>query len=157
MSKFSFAKLFQISSTSSEKSKKSKSGNGTILPTKASSTAAALATTTKEQQEKNTDNNKDAIIRLEDYDISPKTGFMPSSPYPIFKLPDAYYAPWEHIIENFGGLLLSGKFRSFVQRLPVLELDLLKTRREQERAYTILSLIAHAYIWGKNEDVCEVG
>jgi indoleamine 2,3-dioxygenase len=53
---------------------------------------------------------------LEEYDISAKTGFLPSEP-PLRKLPNDYFAPWEDMMEDFNGLLLAGKLREKVHKV----------------------------------------
>ncbi|KAF2462146.1 indoleamine 2,3-dioxygenase subfamily [Lineolata rhizophorae] len=87
------------------------------------------------------------IPRLEDYDISPEHGFLPSE-IPLEVLPDHYYAPWETVIRNLQGLILSRRLHGVVDKLPVLSTDYLLTEAEWRRAYSILAIISHAYIWG---------
>lgn len=53
---------------------------------------------------------------LEDYDISAKTGFLPSEP-PLRRLPDAYFTPWEDMMDDFNGLLLAGKLREQIHKV----------------------------------------
>lgn len=53
---------------------------------------------------------------LEEYDISPKTGFLPPEP-PLRRLPDPYFAPWESMMDDFNGLLLAGKLRRSVEKV----------------------------------------
>ena len=60
-------------------------------------------------------NEKNTFIpRLEDYDISPITGFLPSIP-PLHRLPDTYYDQWENLIDNFHDLKLSGHLREYIK------------------------------------------
>ena len=87
------------------------------------------------------------LPRLSDYDISPEYGFLPAE-IPLKVLPDSYYGPWEAIIQNLQGLILSKRLRSLVDALPVLDTDALLTEAEWRRAYSVLAFIAHAYIWG---------
>jgi indoleamine 2,3-dioxygenase len=87
------------------------------------------------------------IPRLSDYDISPEYGFLPAE-IPLTVLPDRYYSPWEAIIQNLQGLILSKRLRPLVDKLPVLDTDALLTEVEWRRAYSVLAFIAHAYIWG---------
>ncbi|KAF1350725.1 Indoleamine 2,3-dioxygenase [Delphinella strobiligena] len=88
-----------------------------------------------------------SIPRLEDFDVSELNGFLPSE-YPLETLPDSYYRPWENIMRNFQGLILSKRLRGVVDDLPVLSTDLLRTLPEWRRAYLILAFMSHAYIWG---------
>lgn len=53
---------------------------------------------------------------LEYYDISAKTGFLPSTT-PLRKLPDEYFAPWEDMMDDYNGLLLAGKLREKVHKV----------------------------------------
>ncbi|KAF9896278.1 hypothetical protein BX616_007773, partial [Lobosporangium transversale] len=51
---------------------------------------------------------------LEDYDISPVTGFLPVDE-PLEVLSDPYFAPWEETFKIFNGLLLASRIRQHVQ------------------------------------------
>ena len=95
------------------------------------------------------------LPRLSDYDISPQHGFLPAE-IPLDLLPDPYYGPWETIIRNLQGLVLSKRLRGVVDHLPVLSTDFLVTEAEWRRAYVVLAFMAHAYIWGGDSpaDVC---
>ncbi|KAI8326163.1 indoleamine 2,3-dioxygenase alpha/beta type [Martensiomyces pterosporus] len=88
-------------------------------------------------------------LRLEDYDISPSNGFLPTEP-PLTRLPDPYYEPWERIMDKFNQYLLAHQIRRLVRRLPVLDTDKLTTKAEYQRAFTILGFMAHAFVWGRN-------
>lgn len=88
-----------------------------------------------------------SIPRLEDYEVSPYNGFLPTE-LPLEVLPDPYYARWETIIKNLQGLILSRRLRDVIERLPVLGTDALRTEAEWRRAYSILAFLSHAYIWG---------
>lgn len=88
-----------------------------------------------------------SIPRLEDYDVSEQYGFLPSE-YPLEVLPDPYYRPWENIIRNLQGLVLSKRLRGVVDTLPVLSTENLRSDPEWRRAYLILAFVSHAYIWG---------
>ncbi|KAJ4366758.1 tryptophan 2,3- dioxygenase [Ascochyta clinopodiicola] len=87
------------------------------------------------------------LPRLGDYDVSPLNGFLPSD-IPLDVLPDPYYQPWETVVRNFQGLILTKRLRRTVDALPVLSTDLLLTQAEWQRAYSILGFFAHAYVWG---------
>jgi len=99
------------------------------------------------------------IPALEDYGLSPETGFMPAE-HPLERLEDAYYLPWERIMDRFNGLLLAGRLREavlkvpqnvgtfLISQLPTLSTLYLETPPEKRRAYVILSFLAHGYIWG---------
>lgn len=93
------------------------------------------------------------IPDLEDYDVSPKNGFLPTE-YPLTKLPDVYYAQWEQLAESLPSLILTKRVRSIIDtRLPLLETTRLASMREVRRAYTVLGFLSHAYIWGNEHPV----
>nr|OQO19496.1 hypothetical protein B0A51_11542 [Rachicladosporium sp. CCFEE 5018] len=87
-----------------------------------------------------------SIPILEDYAVSPLTGFLSSIP-PLQRLPNSYYAPWERIVADLQGLILSKRLRGVVDDLPVLSTNKLTSEPEWRRAYSILAFITHAYIW----------
>lgn len=87
------------------------------------------------------------IPRIEDYGLSPKTGFLPTQ-LPLQRLPHPAYDKWERIINNFQSLLLSKRLRIVIDRLPVLPTSHLDTEPEWRRAYSMLAFMAHGYIWG---------
>ncbi|CAO3564753.1 unnamed protein product [Mortierella alpina] len=91
---------------------------------------------------------------LADYDISPVSGFLPAEE-PLQILPDPYFAPWEETFQQFNGLLLASRLRQRVNELPCLDASRLKTKAEQRRAYLILCMLSHAYVWGKHEQAAE--
>ncbi|KAF9434312.1 hypothetical protein BGZ76_008217 [Entomortierella beljakovae] len=101
-------------------------------------------------------NNGDAIPLplLEDYDVSPITGFVPY-PQPLTRLTKMYYQPWEEIIDQLNFLIDSRQLRSHVDQLPVLEVSQLEGKREQQRAYSVLSILAHSYVWGNGLDIAQ--
>ncbi|KAB5513321.1 indoleamine 2,3-dioxygenase [Coniochaeta sp. 2T2.1] len=74
-------------------------------------------------------------------------GFLPSLP-PLVLLPDPYYEPWESVIEDLPSHIKDRSIRSRVQELPILDVSRLRTVPEWRRAYVILSILAHGYIWG---------
>ncbi|KAL1592708.1 Indoleamine 2,3-dioxygenase [Paraconiothyrium brasiliense] len=88
-----------------------------------------------------------SLPRLEDYDVSPQNGFLPSE-VPLEILPDAYYQPWETIARSFQSLILAKRLRRIIDTLPVLSTEFLLTEAEWRRAYSILGFMAHAYVWG---------
>jgi indoleamine 2,3-dioxygenase len=87
------------------------------------------------------------LPKLSEYGISPETGFLPEEE-PLSHLPDAYYQPWETIIQNLQALILAKRIRQVVDRMPLLSVDRLRTEREWRRAYVILGFLTHSYIWG---------
>lgn len=82
---------------------------------------------------------------LPSYGIS-ENGFLPAE-RPLLRLPSAYYQPWEEMIEELPQLLKTGELRRRVDELPVLDASHLESEREWQRAYSMLAVIAQAYIW----------
>lgn len=72
--------------------------------------------------------------------------FLPEQS-PLKILPDAYYEPWELVVQHLPLLIESG-IRTAVDRLPVLSTSRLATEAEWRRAYVILAFLTHAYVWG---------
>ncbi|EMC99343.1 hypothetical protein BAUCODRAFT_31662 [Baudoinia panamericana UAMH 10762] len=87
------------------------------------------------------------LPRPEDYDVSPEHGFL-SADLPLEGLPDSYYQPWEFVVKNLQGLILSKRLHEVVDRMPVLSTDRLHGEQQWRRAYSVLAFIAHSYIWG---------
>ncbi|CAI2163268.1 6547_t:CDS:2 [Funneliformis geosporum] len=94
------------------------------------------------------------LPRLEDYDINPLSGFLPSTP-PLQRLTNPYYEPWETLIDIFHELMLIGRLREYVRKLPLLKTDRLENIEEYRRAFLILSFLAHGYVWGKYEPISD--
>lgn len=94
------------------------------------------------------------IPTLQDYGISPTYGFLPME-LPLEILPDPYYNQWEAIARNLQALILSRRLRGVIERMQVLSTSRLQHPAEWRRAYSILSFMTHAYIWGgdKPEEV----
>ncbi|KAK3936544.1 Indoleamine 2,3-dioxygenase [Diplogelasinospora grovesii] len=88
-----------------------------------------------------------SIPVLADYGLSPTHGFLPDV-LPLTRLPDPYYNKWEAIVANLQALILSKRLRGVVDRLPVLSTIGLEHDAEWRRAYSLLTFMAHGYIWG---------
>lgn len=86
------------------------------------------------------------IPRLEDYGVSPKTGFLPEEP-PLERLPDPYYAPWENIAADLPSLIMTKRLRFLVDKIPLLTTEKLKTEAEWRRACSVLGFLCHGYVW----------
>lgn len=86
-------------------------------------------------------------IRLEDYDVSPKTGFLPPE-FPLEELPQEYYRPWENIAKRLPAFILTRRIRWIVdERLDTLSTSYLNSKEELRRGYQILGFLTHAYVW----------
>jgi indoleamine 2,3-dioxygenase len=93
-------------------------------------------------------------VNLEDYDIHPERGFLPDLD-PLDRLP-ADFQPWEAEAHELPKLLVSGKVRSFLQQLPLVDAADLSEDRQRRRAMVILSFLGHAYVWGEQEPVSSI-
>ncbi|MCJ1318137.1 hypothetical protein MMC15_003464 [Xylographa vitiligo] len=88
-----------------------------------------------------------AIPSLDDYEISPEYGFLPSE-LPLEILPDPYYNRWEAVVANLQAFILSKRLREVVNRLPILSTSRLHTPAEWRRAYMLMAFMTNGYIWG---------
>lgn len=93
-------------------------------------------------------------ISLEEYHISPDSGFLPDG-LPLSQLTHPYYAPWEKLASQLPTLIKTGQIRPLIDSLPVLDTTWLLSEPEWRRAYSILGFLTHAYVWGgqKPQDV----
>lgn len=73
-----------------------------------------------------------------------KNGFLPSEE-PLNKLPEEFYL-WDEISGDLGVLLSNNKARSTLSRIPEMDIDLLETEGQKERALGILTQFSHAAI-----------
>lgn len=87
---------------------------------------------------------------MEKYDVFPETGFLPRE-YPLERLPQEYYRPWETLVNSLPSLILARKIRPMVNAMPLLETTHLESEPEYRRAYQVLGFLTHAYIWGVND------
>jgi indoleamine 2,3-dioxygenase len=94
------------------------------------------------------------MYRLSDYEIDGDRGFLPA-PDPLDRLPNDF-SPWEEIGQKLPKLLMSGKVRSFIKDMPVLDATQLRDDRERRRAMVILSFLGHAYVWGEKETASSI-
>ncbi|RMZ88189.1 hypothetical protein DV736_g4574, partial [Chaetothyriales sp. CBS 134916] len=90
------------------------------------------------------------VPRLEDYGLSPETGFLPEQ-VPLQYLPHPVYDRWERIANNFHALILSRRLRAIIKKLPVIPVVHLETEAEWRRAYVLLCFMANGYIWGEEK------
>ncbi|KAI8627786.1 IDO-domain-containing protein [Xylariaceae sp. FL1651] len=76
-----------------------------------------------------------------------KNGFLPAH-QPLKCLQDIYYEPWEQIIDKLPTLIRENAIRHTIDILQVLTTSRLTSEDEWQRAYVVLSFLAHGYIWG---------
>ena len=92
-------------------------------------------------------------LRLSDFAISPRTGFMPSTP-PLAKLPGEYFAPWEDLVSNLPKLNKTKLSRAKIDRLPERDFNKFTLKSEEEwwRAYVVLCFLGQSYIWVEGQE-----
>ena len=88
-------------------------------------------------------------VVLEDFGVSPANGFLPEE-LPLKKLSHRYYCCWESIVRCLPILLQTKQLREEIDQLAILSPSRLRSEREWQRAYLLLSFMAHAYIWEGN-------
>ena len=84
-------------------------------------------------------------LALASYGIS-ENGFLPAEA-PLRRLSHDFYEPWERVMDQLPLLLKAGCVRGCVDALPVLGTFHLENEQELQRAYSMLAMIAQAYIW----------
>jgi indoleamine 2,3-dioxygenase len=89
------------------------------------------------------------LVNLADYDVNPERGFLPN-PDPLTELPP-YFAAWDALSADLPILLLTGRLRTAVAQLPILDTDQLTDDHQLNRAMMILSAVGSAYVWGGPE------
>ncbi|KAA8900842.1 hypothetical protein TRICI_006127 [Trichomonascus ciferrii] len=91
------------------------------------------------------------IPRLEDYDVSAKTGFLPEQA-PLERLSDPYFKVWEDLVVGLPSLIMTRKLRPLVDQMPILGTDKLGDDiRQWQRACVVLGFLSHGYVWaGEN-------
>ncbi len=91
---------------------------------------------------------------MEGFQVDRERGFLPL-PDPLERLPSDF-DQWEAIAKDLPKLLVAGKIRSVLERLPVLNSRQLTDDRQYRRAMLILSFLGHAYVWGEPETVTRI-
>jgi indoleamine 2,3-dioxygenase len=79
--------------------------------------------------------------------LSPGRGFLPPVD-PLGQLPPRF-AVWEEVAAQLPKLLVSGKARAFIERMPELDAAALADGPELRRAMLLLSFLGHSYVWGE--------
>src|ERR1700753_2334601 len=87
------------------------------------------------------------IPELHDYGMSPEYGFLPPE-LPPARFSDRYFSTWEAVAANLPQLISRKRVRGIVNEMQILSTSKLTAESEWQRAYTILTFIAHGYIWG---------
>lgn len=87
---------------------------------------------------------------LSHYDIDERRGYLPPED-PLRELPPAL-AIWDEVAYDLPKLLVSGRIRTFLRKLPLIDpAPHLTTPAAWRRAMQALSYIGHAYVWGEPE------
>ncbi|XP_049627874.1 indoleamine 2,3-dioxygenase 2 [Suncus etruscus] len=87
-------------------------------------------------------------LSLERFHISEEYGFL--LPNPLKKLPD-HFKPWMEIISILPNLIESRQLQAQVNKMPLLDCQLLKGYREHRLAHLVLSFITMGYVWQEGE------
>ena len=87
------------------------------------------------------------LASLENYRVSPESGFLPSCP-PLERLPNPYYEPWETVATSLAKFIDNGTLKKRVYTMPVLSTAFLLTEEEWRRAYVILGFVCNGYLFG---------
>jgi len=78
--------------------------------------------------------------------VSNDRGFLPTQD-PLIELPRPFDA-WEEVAHQLPKLLVSSQLHQTMKDLPPFPVDIIRDRRELERAMVLLSYLGHAYVWG---------
>ncbi|XP_064606090.1 indoleamine 2,3-dioxygenase 2-like [Liolophura sinensis] len=92
--------------------------------------------------------SEDLPIRLEDYHISRRTGFLIDQP--LRELP-MQYAVWDEVAKQAAELVRCKTLRQVVDQMPLLDHRGLMGYREKRLAHLQLSVIASCYIWQEGD------
>jgi indoleamine 2,3-dioxygenase len=89
----------------------------------------------------------DVRALLEKYSVDPVRGFLPAAD-PCARLSSPHLALWETLGDDIPKLLGAGQARQVLSALPELDIEQLVDDSERNRALLLLSVFAHAFIWG---------
>ena len=100
----------------------------------------------------NGDSSTNRLLRLSDFDISEKTGFVPETPA-LRRLSHETFSRWEEVMDHLPKLIKERRLREEIDSLPAVEFSerTLKTAREWQRAYVVLCFLSQGYIWMEGE------
>ncbi|XP_012512601.1 PREDICTED: indoleamine 2,3-dioxygenase 2 [Propithecus coquereli] len=87
-------------------------------------------------------------LSLGRYHISEEYGFL--LPNPLKELPD-HYSPWMEIANKLPHLIESHQLRAHVNKMPLLDCQLLTSYRAQRLAHLVLSCITMGYVWQEGD------
>lgn len=79
------------------------------------------------------------------YDVDPDRGFLPPED-PLQQLP-ARFGAWEALVPRLPSLIMTGRLRAELERLPAIDLEQLETGPELERAMLLICVFGNGYVW----------
>ncbi|VUZ42579.1 unnamed protein product [Hymenolepis diminuta] len=83
------------------------------------------------------------MLALEDYRISPVSGCLLRQS----TKPPATLVPYKKLLEHSHQLLLDGKIREAIEKLPQLDMSQVTTHEEKRLAHKILAFLTAQYVW----------
>ncbi len=89
------------------------------------------------------------ILKLEDYDISPELGFLPTSSFAKVQLPSSFRSLVETatLVPKW---MTTGRIRKAIANLPEVDVEKATMNEIQlRRLMQIYSYLTHAYVWGE--------
>ncbi|XP_046854988.1 indoleamine 2,3-dioxygenase 2-like [Xenia sp. Carnegie-2017] len=84
------------------------------------------------------------------FKVSYNRGFIPDKD-PLLKFTNPYFEPWDEVFQNLTQLIASGKLRTIVESLPLLDHAVLDREEDWARAYLVLSALGNGYVWQNGE------
>ena len=97
-------------------------------------------------------NGTKKYLKLSDFDISEKTGFLPPDP-PLKRLPGEHFLSWEDTCARIPDLIKNKQLRAEIDSLPERQFneETLKSKEEWRRAYILITFLSQAYVWAEGE------
>ena len=93
-------------------------------------------------------------LSLRNYGLSAESGFLPSEP-PVGRLADPYFEKWEELATDVPSRVKDmALFREQIEGMCVLDSSRIGAGDEcsLRRAYVVLSVLGHAYVWGGGDE-----
>lgn len=92
-------------------------------------------------------------LRLEDYEVSPESGFLPIHSPAEAQLPDIFWQV-QKTVAMLPKLLATRKIRSVIENILKVDVEREKLNQMQlRRAMQMYSYLTHAYVWGETTPV----
>jgi indoleamine 2,3-dioxygenase len=87
---------------------------------------------------------------IADYDVSPISGFLPTSPPLTYLSPP--YSAWDDLARSLPQSIATKSLRTEIRALPVLPAEQIASKPELHRAFVVLGFLIHAYVWLDGSD-----